>query len=376
MKVDKMPIYMDVHIVPGVRARNVAEAHQQDLLHQEEYGCTCMTYWVDESRETVFCLIEAPTKEAVVEMHTKAHGLVPNKVIEVESNIVESFLGRIYDPQDAEVTTGGLKVFAEPSLRHLLVVSVEDPVLLRHQLGDEHATALLQQLQVGIKQSLLEGGRQVEHNGNYFLLSFTSACRAAHAALHIREHLDGKQKAALKLAMSISSGEPVAESNQLFGDTLRFAEALGYVSQDGCIAITLDFKELIAKDIFPQASRSFTVIAPQEEAFLKQLFSILEEHLEDAEFDLENYCLYMAMSQSQLYRKTMALTGFSPNQLMREYRLQHAREQLRRQRHSIAQVTFTSGFSSPSYFTKCFKKRFGILPNEYQDLLMQAPLAD
>jgi len=81
---------MDVHIVPGVKARNVAEAHSKDLLHQEEYGCKCMTYWIDEERETIFCLIEAPNKHAVEEMHGKAHGLVPNKIIEVSSTVVES----------------------------------------------------------------------------------------------------------------------------------------------------------------------------------------------------------------------------------------------------------------------------------------------
>ena len=66
-----MPIYMDVHIVPGVKAKDVAEAHRKDLLHQEEYGCKCMTYWIDEERENIFCLIDAPNKEAVEEMHSK-----------------------------------------------------------------------------------------------------------------------------------------------------------------------------------------------------------------------------------------------------------------------------------------------------------------
>src|SRR5215212_897421 len=129
-----MPIYMDVHIVPGVKASGVAEAHRQDLLHQEEYGCKCMTYWIDESRETVFCLIEAPTKEAVIEMHNTAHGLTPNKIIEVNNTVVESFLGRIYDPEEAETTADGLKVFHDPSLRILLVTKINDPVLLQHQL--------------------------------------------------------------------------------------------------------------------------------------------------------------------------------------------------------------------------------------------------
>src|SRR6185503_5503058 len=125
-----MPIYMDVHIVPGVKAKDVAEAHRKDLLHQEEHACKCMTYWIDEERENIFCLIEAPNKEAVAEMHNKAHGLVPNKIIEVSSNLVESFLGRIYDPEQAEITEDGLKVFADPSFRILLVTKIADPVLL------------------------------------------------------------------------------------------------------------------------------------------------------------------------------------------------------------------------------------------------------
>ena len=80
-----MPIYMDVHIVPGVKAKDVAEAHRMDLLHQGEFECKCMTYWIDEKRESIFCLIEAPDKKAVEEMHNRAHGLIPNKVIEVKA---------------------------------------------------------------------------------------------------------------------------------------------------------------------------------------------------------------------------------------------------------------------------------------------------
>jgi len=83
-----MPIYMDVHLVPGVKAKNVAEAHRQDMLHQEGYGCKCMTYWIDERRESIFCLIEAPDKDAVEEMHARAHGLIPNRIIEVSSKVV------------------------------------------------------------------------------------------------------------------------------------------------------------------------------------------------------------------------------------------------------------------------------------------------
>src|SRR5687767_704267 len=122
-----MPIYMDIHIVPGVKARDVAEAHVKDLVHQAEHDCKCMTYWIDEQRETIFCLIEGPTKAAVEEMHKHAHGLVPNKIIEVSSALVESFLGRIYDPSEAAISEDGLKVFSDPSFRILLVTKMTDP---------------------------------------------------------------------------------------------------------------------------------------------------------------------------------------------------------------------------------------------------------
>src|SRR6187401_3436603 len=137
-----MPIYMDVHIVPGVKAKNVAEAHYQDLLHQDEYGCKCMTYWIDEGRESIFCLIEAPDKDAVKDMHHKAHGLIPNKIIEVSSSVVQSFLGRIYDPEAATIENG-LKVFNDPSYRVLLFTKTEDIVLLRHRMGTANADELI-----------------------------------------------------------------------------------------------------------------------------------------------------------------------------------------------------------------------------------------
>ena len=132
-----MPLYMDRNILHGVTAKEVAEAHRQDLLLQNEHHCTCMTYWIDEKRGNVFCLIEAPSKEAVEELHARSHGLVPNMVIEVNPGIVESFLGRIADPEEVETTEEGLKVFTDPSFRILLVTTIDDPVLLQHRLGTE-----------------------------------------------------------------------------------------------------------------------------------------------------------------------------------------------------------------------------------------------
>ncbi|HEY0680666.1 MAG TPA: nickel-binding protein [Chitinophagaceae bacterium] len=365
-----MPIYMDVHIVPGVKAKDVAKAHQLDVFHQKDYGCKCMTYWIDEERENIFCLIEAPDKEAVEEMHSRAHGLVPNKIIEVNSTLVEAFLGRIYDPAEAETDENGLKIFAEPSLRILLVTKITDPVLLQHQLGRDKATELLEKHNNLIRKNIGQyGGREIEHGGHDFIVSFPFASKAVSCALTLHSELSDEEKELMKFAIGLNAGEPVEKSNRLFGDTIQLASYMCSIARDSRISVTTRVKELVSKDHFQDAGNNFATLSPQDESILELLFCKLEEKWQDAEFDMDEYCQSMAMSKSQLYRKTISLTGLSPNLLLKEFRLEKAKELLKKKRDNIAQITFDAGFTSPSYFTKCFKKKYGLLPMAYIDLL-------
>ena len=365
-----MPIYMDVHNVPGVKAKNVAEAHLQDLRHQDECGCNCMTYWVDEGRETVFCLVGAPSKDAVINMHDKSHGLIPHKIIEVSTSVVESFLGRIYDPTEAQTNDEGLKIFHDPSLRILLVTKTTDPVLLQYKMGAAKAAELLDQHNKVIRRNLLQhGGREVESEGSGFVISFTSAAQAVSCALAIQTEMPDDDANTIGFKMSINSGEPIEKSNELFGDTIHHAEHMCTIAKYFRVALASSVKELVSKDHLHNREKNFLTLAPQDEALLRLLFSKLEENWQNADFDVDDYCQAMAMSKSQLYRKTIALTGLSPNILLKEYRLEKAKELMKKQYHNISQVTFDSGFTSPSYFTKCFKKKYGLLPMSYIELL-------
>ena len=356
--------------MPGVRAKDVAEAHRKDLLHQHEYGCNCMTYWIDEDRETIFCLIDAANKDAVKEMHSKAHGLVPNKIIEVSSSIVESFLGRIYDPEDAKTGEDGLKVFADPSFRTLIVTRIADPVLLQHRLGFEKASELINRYHEIVRKNIaLHSGSEVEHGGEGFIISFISASKAINGALSIQKDLSMMDSAILDAKMAINGGEPIEKSTKLFGDAIQFADYLITITNNSQVAIASSVKELASKDLLQNRSNLFLSLSPQDEAILQLLYHKLEEKWQDPDFDIPEYCQAMAMSQSQLYRRTTALTGLSCNQLLKEFRLEKAKELMRKQRYTISQITFDSGFTSPSYFTKCFKKKYGLLPMEYIDLL-------
>ena len=80
-----MPLYMDVHRnVEGLSGEAVAEAHRQDLEVQDEYGVKYHRYWYNEETGMVFCLSEAPSKEAAEAVHREAHGLVADEIIEVK----------------------------------------------------------------------------------------------------------------------------------------------------------------------------------------------------------------------------------------------------------------------------------------------------
>jgi hypothetical protein len=79
-----MPLYMDIHKkVDGVTAEAVADAHLKDLETQKKYGVEYKKYWLDESTGTIFCLVEAPNKEAAEKVHREAHGLVADEIHEV-----------------------------------------------------------------------------------------------------------------------------------------------------------------------------------------------------------------------------------------------------------------------------------------------------
>ncbi len=80
-----MPLYMDVHrSVDGATADAVAQAHERDLAVQGQYGVSYEKYWLDERSGTIFCLVEAPNKEAAERVHCEAHGLVADEIYEVK----------------------------------------------------------------------------------------------------------------------------------------------------------------------------------------------------------------------------------------------------------------------------------------------------
>jgi hypothetical protein len=80
----KMAQYMDIHRnVGGIDKEKVHEAHKKDLAVQAKYGVDITDYWYSEKDETIFCLCNAPTKEAFAAVHREAHGMEADEIVEV-----------------------------------------------------------------------------------------------------------------------------------------------------------------------------------------------------------------------------------------------------------------------------------------------------
>lgn len=101
--------------------------------------------------------------------------------------------------------------------------------------------------------------------------------------------------------------------------------------------------------------------------FIKELQDMIEKNLADPDFNVEQLGKKLYMSRATLYRKIHALSGESPNEFIQSYRLKQAAELLEKKFGTVLEVAFETGFSSASYFTKCFKKKFNCLPSEYQE---------
>lgn len=107
----------------------------------------------------------------------------------------------------------------------------------------------------------------------------------------------------------------------------------------------------------------------RDKQFLKQLQAIIQKNISDSELGVEDMGQQIGLSRVQLYRKVKAMTGSSVVDLLRKARLAKARRLLETRSMSVSEVAYEVGFSAPSYFTKCFKEEYGMLPGDVGNVM-------
>ena len=231
-----MPIYLDRHHIHGVTAEAVADAHKLDLKCQDGHDVKFMTYWVDQGRGSVFCLVDAPHKDAVEAAHREAHGLVPADIVAVDPVLVEAFLGRVTDPQPVKQ---GQAVIDESAFRVVMFTDMEGSTKLTSGLGDDEMMRILRHHDQLVRAAVgKHDGRVVKHTGDGFLLSFASTKAAVAAAIEVQKELERYNALAtppIRVRIGMSAGEPLSDNGDLFGATVQQAARICAEAPAGCI---------------------------------------------------------------------------------------------------------------------------------------------
>jgi AraC-like DNA-binding protein len=362
-----MPIFMDRHDVSdSVTAEIVAQIHLEDLKIQQKYNCRGLTYWFDDARKTAFCLIEAPDRNAIIQMHDHAHGNIPHQIIEVDKTIVESFLGRIEDPVKAQDTN--LNIINEPAFRTIMMVAIEN-----HSLKNHDPFSIMSNVQQIYKQinAILKSfnGNMVQQNEDGCLVSFRTVTEAVLCALKIHENYrilrTQYQINFTELAIGLHAGIPVTDKKSIFEDTINLAQRMCFISAAE-IVLSSEVKQLFESENVGEVLNkpSIHLLTPVEEKFLNSLMEFTENKWQNEEIKVEDFEKNIGISKSKLYREMIRLTGKSPNVFLLHFRLRKSLHMLQKQKGNVSEVAFASGFNSPSYYAKCFRKRYGIMPSE------------
>jgi class 3 adenylate cyclase len=237
-----MGFYMDRHELEGATSADLAAAHLHDLELQAKHGVRFVSYWFDYDRQAACCLVEAPNEEAAQAVHRDSHGNVANAIIPVEPDTVARFLGRIDDPQESGRDPGS-------AFRIILFTDLEGSTAMVQRLGDDGAMRLLRIHDGIIREALARhGGLEVKHTGDGIMASFGSVQAALACAIAIQQgfaaHDASHPEPPLRVRIGMSAGEPVAESDDLFGAAVQLAARLCDYARPGQIVVSSVVRDL------------------------------------------------------------------------------------------------------------------------------------
>jgi class 3 adenylate cyclase len=238
-----MPLYMDIHVVPGATSDALEEAHNADLAVQHKHCVHCLKYWFNEEAGKVFCLFDAPNPEAAAAVHREAHGLMAEKIIEVDADMADGMLGPGVVNSAGAVLLPDQMDRKDTGIRSILFTDIVGSTEMCSRFGDDAAIAML-----GVHDHIVRtavganSGREVKHTGDGIMAAFNSAAGAVRSACRIVGQLHDHNAAGpdypVNVRIGISAGEPVEQAADLFGSTVQLAARLCAQAEPGQILVS------------------------------------------------------------------------------------------------------------------------------------------
>ena len=244
-----MPLYMDLHkkVPGGINKGECERAHLLDIAVQDKYNVKYHKFWVNEEQGTIFCLIEAPNKEACSACHAEAHGDMACEIIEVHPTDIATFMG-----PDSKTPTG-MAVHPDgkidSAVRTFLFTDIVGSTSLTEEYGDIMAMTILRKHNEIVRDNLAKNnGREIKHTGDGIMATFDSTSKAVRSALEIQKDLTSYRGANpathLHVKIGINAGEPVTEGDDFFGAAVQLTKRLCDLANPGQVLISEVVKAL------------------------------------------------------------------------------------------------------------------------------------
>ena len=243
-----MPLYLDVHQVPGATPEDLRKAHEADLAVQGKYGVDYRKYWLNERCGKAFCLVEAPDEETAMQVHREAHGLLAEKIIEVDPDMVEGFLG------DGSVDLTGAALVPgtkdrDTAVRSVMFTDIVGSTEMAQRLGDDIALELVDTHDAIVRAAVSEhGGKVIKHTGDGIMAVFISPVMAVKAACRIQTAVEAlvpdTGRPDFKVRIGAAAGEPIERGDDFFGSTVNLAARLCAHAEPGKVLVTNGIAEL------------------------------------------------------------------------------------------------------------------------------------
>jgi AraC-like DNA-binding protein len=344
------PLYIDLHIDNSLTPELISKCHVADKAIQQKYGVRYLQIFLNQPQGYLFCLVEGPDKESCERVHQEAHGNIACNILEItESDFGALLAKKEKDALDFTVNSDGT---LDTGSRTILAIDLLGP-------GEEYRAA--KQLIAGTFQQ--HDGRSGARFENRLLAVFDSCEGAVHAALTIAK-LIRESNLPIEVRMGVDLGPPLKQTGDFFEDVCKSADCFCFISPAGHVTLSAKVMQLCEHYNTPD-SRLLNVVAPNDAKLLNRLMSCIENIWHESDVTIGALAREIGVSKSQLTRKLNMLSGLSPNDFVREFRLRKAMRLLQEGSLNIGEITMAVGFNNPSYFTKCFRKRFGKAPSDY-----------
>ncbi len=361
-----MSIYMVQNKSVDLSQLDVIHSFPQKIEFQNQFDCQLLTYWFDELKKSIFYLFEAPDKESVISLLIK-FGINFHPVLKINNFLTEFYLN--YSQKEDTLAPSKKNKIVHKSSK-VIVAFFINLILNQKNINYTEINNNYQNNQFLITKNLIEKhqGNIIEYIENSFVCSFTNATNAITCAIELQKNFlpfFNNNHPLSQIKIGINMGK-LKKGKSSFNDTIKHTKHLCCFSNKNQMVVSKQISNLLKNEGYSLDKNliEIKILNSNEENFVHQLMNTLIEKLKIQNFTINDLAINLGISKSKLYRKIISLTNRSPQNFINEYKLIRALYLIKQGSKNLSEIAYETGFGSPSYFSKCFKKHYKIIPSD------------